>query len=245
MSIVNGWLTPERALVAVDTQARRWDHGKASGYACKLVPLVHVNAVIAFRGQLGFWAGVLGSLAYPSVGFDDLCETMRDRLDRVLPRFLERVGRLPPPSQPDVLESFNEAIAKCGQGIFLVGWSPKFGRMIARSYNCHHGENRFVEADHPQLIVAPWEAPLPEPTDLSSVAKMVAYTRLQVEHMRVHHPHLACGGTLTVATLSRSDMHVVKACDLDVDVQAPAVDELQAIAARGGFGWTSVIGARG
>lgn len=187
MSLLNAWITPDEALVAVDTDGVRRDGRRVS--MSKLFTLPHLNAVLGFRGQSSFSASILHSCASRAFeSFDEL-------LDALLG--LAEGGAL--------LLSSDFKIHGHGHiddQLIAIGWSPSRSRMFARTF-VKSGKG-FAVTDS-QGCIAPWDAAsmahLPKTADaVREIAKA------QVNWMQAAYG--LGGGTLILCKLTRSSVEL-------------------------------------
>ena len=82
MSILNVWMSADRALVAVDTLGLEAD-GKTFDECSKLYVLPHSNLVIAGRGLVSFSCLIYQALHVRNLGYDtdDLQKQLNELLD--------------------------------------------------------------------------------------------------------------------------------------------------------------------
>lgn len=188
MSLLNAWITPAAALVAVDTDGAGFDGARMS--ASKLLPIPHLNAVVAIRGQLAFLSFVfLRCISSPFESFDDLVDA--------LPVVLREADRL---------IAAEYVVAGCAQGneLIAVGWSDRKGAMCGMQFVKRDAMERFTveEAD---FHVSPYGTALSDlhigPSNVEAIA------RAQVGWMRESFG-APCGGRLLLCNLDRHAMSV-------------------------------------
>ena len=188
MSLLNAWIAPDAAVIAVDTVGMA-----ADGYplhASKLVVVPHLGAVIALRGQLAWLAWL--SVRANSAGFatfDDLLDAMPGALgeaEAVIGHHLNVLGGSAP-----------------GHEIIVAGWSDRQGRMIGRQFVKRGDMTASIERDVDHHV-SPWHASMDGlPLDPGGLEQLA---RGQVIFMRGLGAH--CGGRLTVARLSREGLNL-------------------------------------
>lgn len=200
MSLCNVWWSPERVLVAVDTEAS--ELGGPAQCTSKLFPLVHANMVITGRGYIGFAAGIWAKCVRLARDADETFDAMPEMLTQ---NFDEMAAR---PDAPDDIDQC-ESVA--------CGWSPRHQRMLCRAWLQESRESGFVcHQLGPGLtsLVAPWPADRPELRIGGDDTAMSRAAREQVRYVREHFPSMPIGGRLVVAELTRDSMTMRTICDL-------------------------------
>lgn len=206
MSLLNVWVSPERALVAVDSLGKVPD-GPTISDVSKIYSLPGVNVVIAGRGQLSF-----SLFAY------EICHRSALAHDQIVDNLAAILSQA-----SDVLHTINKASDMAGkvdigpQELLLVGWSQRQGGF--QGIWCKRervGENFSLTSVDP-LVCAPvetqWGA-LPV-DDFSTAANMETMARWQVQHGRQMFPGQPLGGRILIAELSRDSVTVKAYCDAD------------------------------
>jgi hypothetical protein len=182
MSLLNCWLTPTEALVAVDTDGVGRDGSRKP--MSKLLPIPHLNAVIGHRGQGAFlWSVAQACLSGGFHTFDEMLDALPAIVQDVelnLPGYL-KVDRF----------SGNEMIA--------VGWSQRRSKMLARTF-VKHGLSDFSIRDS-QGVIAPWDESMGVPKTLEALEDIA---RAQVEWMQEKEG--LGGGALVVCRLTKDSM---------------------------------------
>jgi hypothetical protein len=187
VSLLNAWVTPAEAIVAVDTDGVGQDGARMP--SSKLLPIPHLNAVMALRGQSAFLAFLF--LRCISSSFETFDE-MNDAMPGVL-------------ADVDAYLPADKIVSSCriGNELVLAGWSARRGRMLGRRFLKRDDMDEFSAADT-ELHVAPWHASLEgTPTKAHAVEKLA---RAQVRWMREMFPNAACGGKLLVCRLTRKSL---------------------------------------
>lgn len=187
MSLLNAWVTPEEAIVAVDTEGVGRDGVRSP--MCKIVALAQLGGVIAFRGQSLFF----GSVAH--ICMSRRYQTFDELLDD-LPVIVELAAS---PPQWDV-PGFD------GNELIAVGWSTKQSRIVARLLTRRGGAHEFTVSE-PQGCLAPWDAGdfFGIPTEASAIERIA---RAQVRWMRETYANPTCGGSLIVCTIKRDAINL-------------------------------------
>lgn len=132
MSILNAAITPTRALIAVDTDARAATGERTS--ASKLFYLPGSHVVVGFRGDLDFLQMLVAHVFAPiGDGLDAVARVMPDlaRQSGIARREMLKKARETYPNLPDV------AIGK--QEILLVGWSAQRAGIFGHAINFESG----------------------------------------------------------------------------------------------------------
>lgn len=215
MSLLNVWVEPERILIGVDTAAMfisvggtpKAANGAAAGtrFECsKMLPIVHLNAILAGRGSGWLLPHLLtASYVRPWAGLDQLFDDM--------PRLLSaaRIKTLIPLIHPR-------------HEILLAGWSERLGRMRAVMYVQQRRLVGFVPNEVEEIWIGPWEDDVQgAPVEPDSRQTMAELMRAQLADARVRFPNMAVGGRALVAEVTREQMRVEELCGLDV-VERPA-----------------------
>lgn len=187
MSLLNAWITPDEAIVAVDSDGvdREGEHKTLS----KLLTIPALPAVLAMRGSNVFLANVFHLCVLRCFdSFDALLGDLPGILqfaDVTLPAHLRD------PKFPDV-----ELVA--------IGWSHEQSRVLGRLY-AKRGDAEEFTAKDTEGFIAPYDAETMAdiPTAVESLA---AIARAQVRYMR-RMAGLG-GGRLVVANISRDAVSV-------------------------------------
>jgi hypothetical protein len=201
---LNAWVEPERALVGVDTEVAMLGV-KALGSVNKLFILIHLNAVLAFRGNLRFAAVLLAHCQNPCSNFDEL-------LDR-MPAFV-RIAFRQMTRSLSLIERIRVGKSLDEQSVVLVGCSARAGRMIGRAYEQESRETGFVVEDLNPYYNAPWDVSLPQFPDLKTPQGMGVLARAQTRLLREKAPDVATGGRFIVAEIRRDSMTIATVCEL-------------------------------
>lgn len=188
MSLLNAWIAPDAAVIAVDTVGMAADGSPL--HASKLVVVPHLNAVIGIRGQLALltWLAVRANSAGFAT-FDDLLDAM--------PGMLAEAGA----AVGDHLNVLGGSVP--GYEVLVAGWSARQGRIVGRQFirrddmpdtSIVRDVDRHISPWHPSLEGLPTE-----PHGLEQLAGG------QVLFMRTAFD-AHCGGKLTIARLTRGAM---------------------------------------
>lgn len=183
MSILNVFITPELALISVDTDTKLPD---GSIKECsKLLLLPHIHAAVGFRG-----AHLMHAIANAEImsffgSFDGLAEAMPQIVTHSLGVARENAGALG--INPEDIENFEFA---------LVGFSQKEGRMVGHAFaNSPNSPDIEVTHDFPEMA-----APSLPPEDLARLG----IRRADKAGMRA----LALDQCRFIRAQARSDFHV-------------------------------------
>lgn len=225
-SILNIVLIAEAALVCIDTDVRFAPTGEHIGHTSKLIPLVHLNAVLAYRGALLFFARVIGGCLFPVKGFDELVEALPSLLGKCYSTFRDSELRLLQPGRE--LADQEREILDC-QEVSLVGWSRKRERIVGYRWLQESPSSGFEELEITVGTVGPLIPNMPEP-DFVHRASMMAYARIQRAWIREHRPLWSGGGNLVIVEIRRDRMSIEQACDLEAIAGTPAAE-----------GWHTVV----
>lgn len=189
MSLLNAFVSKDSAIVAVDTDAAREDGRFATS---KLLPIPHLCAVLASRGQLAVLQFVfIRTCGTGFSSFDNLLDSMDELLDDIaqtMPR--ELVVALPGTRNADLLA--------------LVGFSERQGRMVGTQWIRRDGGP--YEPSEFTKLVAPWHPSLPQVPMTAENIERIAW--LQIGLMESEHPGGAFGGRLITAAVTRSSVAV-------------------------------------
>jgi hypothetical protein len=193
MSLCVVSVTPERALVAVDTACEIL--GQSEHVECaKLHLLPHANLVLAGVGTVGIIRQAFEWISLPRNGadFDWAAANLREALDRIYSGQLAR---------PDVDEAF-AALLDEGNNVYLVGWSALERRMLAQAYIQEPGGGAFKTYAIDTWAACPWnfstltEQPL-------SVDEIAAAASEAVCYGKAKYLNFAIGGRLVIAEVGR------------------------------------------
>jgi hypothetical protein len=198
VSILNAFVTPDLALIGVDTEAMLSDG--ATQQVCKLVIAPHLGAAVGFRG-----IDVLQATMSPAIigfkgTFDALAEAMPGNL-----ALAERYCREQFGATGDALK-FN---------VVLVGYSESAGRMVAHAFDkSSEADDIKVSHDFPQYF-AP-AVPSDELRALGIVADkqgMEILARHQCQMIRNEAPTFPAGGRFFIAEVRRRSIHIEQALE--------------------------------
>lgn len=222
MSLLNVWVEHERALVGVDTHAMHLGpngqplvvNGFPAGArfeTSKMIPLVHLNAVLAVRGTAALLVHVfMHCNLKPRQGLDEIFRDLPLILDQSFPE-LKRVPG---------------AVA-AGQEVLLVGWSRQAGRMRALMLKQEPTRDAFVPNEVEELWIGPWDDDVQgAPVDPSDDRSMAELMQAQRRDARERFPELPIGGRALIADLSRDGMSFREVADLERAVGGSVADTI-------------------
>lgn len=201
MSILNAWIQADRAFVGVDTEAA--DPGGRFKPASKMTPIVHLNAILACRGDMLFFLLLSRVCQFEPNQFDELVDGMIDfakATDAEISRFKQsHAFPLGAYSNPEII---------------AVGWSERRRCMVAVSCN-KHGDN-FVSqvAENGCCSIAPFDQDFPAPPKRYDPGEVARYVQVQTLIARKKAPDASVGGRFIVATVFRNGMSIAPLCDL-------------------------------
>lgn len=201
MSICNVWTSREGGVVAVDTACARYPEGR--GEFSKVLPMPHLNALLAFRGMNASALAVFLSAMNGGVrDFDDVVA--------LAPGVFREIEHEGVPRVPEGVDLTLE--------LFIVGWSPRLDRMALARFLYRPGEDLdYSEPDTLGSMLSPCAdaeasedglmVPFRETDDLGRDIR--ALVEAQIEHGRKTNPDtITFGGRLLVAIIDRYSMRV-------------------------------------
>jgi hypothetical protein len=132
-------------LVGVDSEAVKWEQARTRTLS-KMVPLAHANAVLAARGNSLFFNAMLIQMLNGGDDFDQLC----DSIDAHICNSLGEIGHFLATNGLGSIETIGK------QTLVLVGWSPRFGRVLGEVFEVaaglrplqHPGRHRIASTLH-------------------------------------------------------------------------------------------------
>lgn len=183
VTILNIHLEKDRALVAINTQAVSVDGTLSHDNAAKIFFLPHASAVIAFRGQLSIGMCV----------FLD-CYASFTRLDGLFQVFEGIVERRCSDMKHQLAEDYP------GSDFVLLGWSPRWSRMVGMQCEYRHTLSTSVV----ESSLKPWDDSWsPRPFEWPSTSsEMAAVARHQATHAEPKWPRQGWRGDLTLAEIT-------------------------------------------
>ncbi len=204
MSILNIWVEPHRVLMCADTITDLPEGGFAA--VSKMMPLVHLNCILAGRGHLSFFALLFTLCRAKFEDFDVLSAAMPSVANSAI-ALLKNAGGADALTDPQA--SLEE------QYIVLAGWSEEAHRMVAHEFRCEAENGGFIRTPIPQWYISPWSECIarqnPAPKDINAMEKLA---REQLELYKERFPNAAAGGRLIAAEIYHDGMHLYPACEL-------------------------------
>ncbi|MHC5150404.1 hypothetical protein [Stenotrophomonas rhizophila] len=194
MSILNVLMTPERAVVAVDTLAQDAVSGELSEGA-KLLLIPQHNIVVAGRGSGQFFLRIY-----------QLCLEASFRKTFSIEQIMREVG----PVMDGLWPNYVQAALDAGMGldqlhseIVVVGWCKTQDQIIGTAYAKSDVERHARVAALVGGIASPGE-PLRGSPDSFEPDAILAAGRRQTEFLNVQQGRAVAGGRLIAAFLQRS-----------------------------------------
>lgn len=198
MSILNAFVTPDLALIGVDTEAKLPDGTTLQ--ACKLVTVPHLGAAAGFRGldvlQMFAASAIIGFKG----DFDALAETMPGLLTEA-----ERFCR-------DQFGASGDALVF---NVVLVGYSESAGRMVGHVFDRRADCQEIKAASGFQNFIAPDVAAdqlgsLHIAADKPGMAILASH---QCQLIRDKEPNMPAGGRFFIAEVRRHSIHIEQAME--------------------------------
>lgn len=199
MTSLNVLLSPERALVTMDTRMQNTVTG-GHYYSSKMFPIVHANILIACRGDR-----VFGELAFQWYLGCEACD-----FDSIVPGL------------PDALVVLSKRCASIpgwyadGTELIIVGWSEKDRSM--QGVGCSRPDigSPFSVA----RMGAGWIAPaltedLRHITCANQIEYLTAIAQAQTRQSKKDSPDSPIGGRLILADMTKDRMEIRPIADLD------------------------------
>lgn len=188
MTLLNYWVTAGRAVVATDTRSITPRGGRLCE-SSKMIPLPHLNAVCAGRGNLDFLRAVVAvSQTFPPDGLDAMAEQMSV--------YLREAGAW-------LLKSTRSEWVSELQEVVIVGFSAAAGRITARHYVWDLHAATLVTEKRPRYSIAPADdrQALPDDLEPTSDEGLMELARAQCRAALALHPEGAFGGRLLIAEI--------------------------------------------
>ncbi len=202
MSLLNAWVQPSEAVLAVDVLGARVDGSLFP--SSKLLPVPHLGCALAVRGQAALLQGLfLRAAGAGFATFDEINEAMlavlEDLIESMPPRLLVEAPHV-----------------SSGNIVVLAGWSDARGGVVGRKFVQRAAGEPFTAADFTTLLT-PWPPALQHLPTTARESEEIA--RAQCGWMRATYPGAACGGKLVLCRLTRAGVEMVRK-PLDVEVMA-------------------------
>lgn len=191
MSATNLWLSPERALIGVDTRCEMVATG-ATFEGSKFTVIPHVNAVLAGRGATTTLY-LMTSLIWQSPNIQSF-DSLVDAMPGLLPQAFELLHQaFPAGVDPRVF----------AQEFIVIGWSASADRVRAFAYEQKAAGAGFAERELSEPgYVCPWEPDLGQPEPPSTAPLHQQLLARQVEEWET------VGGRLVLAEVTRNSVAI-------------------------------------
>lgn len=209
MSIVQVWLTADRALIGVDTEVEQRGHGYADGAKLHVIP--HLNSVLVGRGSAVFISSLYAAVCGSFWDFDAATKRLKELAAMTFNQLMATAAA----HGIDDTRAFDHISA------LLVGWSPKCEAFSGVEVEQFKREDGFVIKNVGQRYAAPWHYTLDKYSDPSTPESMIAIAAAQVKLIREQYPTHAAGGGLIVAELTRDSTLISRVCELTSARTAP------------------------
>lgn len=205
MSLLNVFVSSDRALVAVDTLGARPDG--TFDHVSKIHHLPHSGLVVAVRCVIRFGRLVFDALDEICASYDAANEHHKE-IFACVTDFIRQQASV----DPQVRDRLNFA----EQEVLFAGWSDQRRSFHATSYKRSEEGGEFVSTPIDPWCAAPGDANWGRPPvdDLSTAEGMERLARWQVMHSRQAFPSSAIGGLLLLVELTRGCTTVKTQCDL-------------------------------
>lgn len=206
MSLLNIYVhpsSPSYALVGVDTEGLDVQSGKRYQVG-KMLPIVHLNAVLAVRGAAYVLGPIANALLLAPAPFDELLERAGEVFQSAVVAIDDYFAKQGWPSLPD-----------SDQEIALVGWSTSRRRFVGRVWQSETRDRRFdpIDFDSAYIIGGADEQLRSIKTPTNPIA-MGELAKVQCRRVRELEPGVAVGGRFIVAWLREDHMKIETVCNL-------------------------------
>ncbi|MGE4050344.1 MAG: hypothetical protein AB7F38_04705 [Piscinibacter sp.] len=204
MTILNLYVSPERAIMAVDTflveALPGGEYGRPLGHVAKLYCFERAGAVMACRGlaRMGLYLRVC-------LGDGDNVQTL-DAIDRAIPQAFALAQQ----KLLGELQSVNATWWSGPQAVRLVGWSHSRGRMVGVAFEqAAPGAALVRELIEDDTELAPWDDLQGDLPAGDSVEAMRQIALAQIDFQRqLHGERSTVGGDVQVADLTRDSVRI-------------------------------------
>ncbi|HKQ25313.1 MAG TPA: hypothetical protein VJT81_12795 [Burkholderiales bacterium] len=201
MSILNLYVGPEKALLAVDTEGVSHDGSKVS--VSKMFTLPHIHAAMGFRGHTLLMNCVFNSYSLMRIdSFDDFLDVIPDNWPvtfSMADGVAKQIGM-----DPSLIVSSE---------LVVIGWSQKRGCLFGREFSQDAVAEGLVTKDVTDPYIAPWDESLDSIRPFN-VFEMERLARLQVQLIHEKAPGHSAGGRLIVCEMAPGAMLIRAACNL-------------------------------
>ena len=204
MSIVNLYAGETSAWMAVDTEGRT---PEGCVYNCqKMIPLIHLNAVMAGRGKAVFLPMAYSYAAWSCLEFDDLAVEMPELCRKAFQDV----------SRANLAGGAAAHADIANQAILLLGWSQWRQSFVAVEYLQTSESDGFAAREVGPAYFSPWvegmQAPaFADPFDRDAIRRLAD---MQVRLIKERAPGAAGGGRFILADLSMDRMQIEVIHDL-------------------------------
>lgn len=191
MSLLLAHVSPMRAMIATDTAAQL-AQGLRPIQTSKMAVLPHLHAVVACIGNVDAHAAISSQMTALNGDLDAFFDAPLSLINPAYSEYARQVG---------------DALVREMQGVAVVGWSPKSGRVIGVYAERISNANGFESFDINGTIANPrW--PSYEHQDRSTDAALVEAACKQVAYVREAVPECPIGGQLTIAEIDRDGIQL-------------------------------------
>lgn len=189
MSLLNAWVSKERALVAVDTQGL--DQTGLRYPFSKLIPLAHATTVFASRGDRMYLAQLF---RYYYLARDPATASDYDGIVASAPSALASVNQ----------DCRDNAGPDTFFHVVIVGWSPTRGRVAGMQYTGTTFSDE-IESRPLERVISPADC-ISEPQTPADHGSMLRLARLQAPWLNAQgHPG---GGDLVIAEIRKQRIEI-------------------------------------
>lgn len=203
MSLVNISLTPQRALIAVDTETGNPNGEFGEGSKMTLLP--HCNIVLAVRGTTVLMGTVFSGavMAWPS-DFETIEKNMPAVMTQTIDYMRANAAQLFPNTEIDQDDHRNVA----DQNVMMVGYSPSRGRMAAVAFSTSRSsaEVASYELEAIDANAAPWSEDWEEDMfDPNTPELMLSLAKFQRKRCKSILADTPIGGRLMLCELTKDE----------------------------------------
>jgi hypothetical protein len=226
MSIINAFIRPDCGIVCADTEAGP-DGGPYSNVS-KLVPLPHLNAVVAFRGSLAFAAAAISGLFCLTCDFDELAAQM----PALLKAAAEHAVAMIPRYAPELSSQADRERVGTGEAV-IVGFSPSRSRIVGYGFRRNTLAEDFAGGETNYLVAPGWHDVDFDVQNLKLTADKESMKKLALTQLRLVRERelagVAAGGRLIYAEVRCGAMIIETVMDFpERRWGAPGVDAVLA-----------------
>lgn len=204
MSIIAVFMNREFALVGVDTAAPTPSGDIAD--ISKLVPLVHMNAVIAYRGCAMFLEMLFAACHAQGGTADTLIERLPQILAETSGAFVHQARQMGF-SDPALLEVHD---------VVFVGWSDLTSCMVCHAYHQECLADGFADQKIESWFAAPWDSSRLQMPATRNLDDLIEVANAQVRLIRTEAPGATAGGRLITALIVKDRMSISNMANLGI-----------------------------